>query len=547
MLRDKKRIDFMDVYFSLCMSLITVINLNAVEDHFFLTGYVFVKDVLYFAVFFCLFYATTLAFKYLGSKYDPRPLEKAGEKKFVLPALLMWCAHIPYLIILAPGLLNYDTINQVRDVFDGVSPVPFGFVEGQETVNVFMNAHHPVVIAFLFAAFIKLGVMLGDPGKGLFIYCLLQSLAACFVLSVILTDLENKAKDSGRLFVIKAVRLFFTFTPFIPYYTICMLKNTVHSLLFLILLFGYYKYLNGGEVFSKKGIIFMCVTSLLMCFSQNTGAYVVVLSSILHMIFRKKNRKVFLLNTCLCIAIWFIIVPKVIYPAANIYPGGKQEMLGTCFQQTARLIRDKEDELTDEEKAIISKVLDYEIIKNDYAFDSTDQVKATFNIHVSKADLTAYLKFWIKKGFQHPIIYLRAILPICGNFFAPVSSVQIFDKIPASEGIFENVKQVNPDKLWMGLNDWYYGLTDMPGISILFQVVLYSFWIPAYLLYYCVIKRINKKDGERKPVNGILVPIFIFILMLIVSPVNYSRYALPLIFSSPVCLCMLMPAKNKCG
>ena len=248
MLRDKKRIDFMDVYFSLCMSLITVINQNAVEDHFFLTGYVFVKDVLYFAVFFCLFYATTLAFKYLGSKYDPRPLEKAGEKKFVLPALLMWCAHIPYLIILAPGLLNYDTINQVRDVFDGVSPVPFGFVEGQETVNVFMNAHHPVVIAFLFAAFIKLGVMLGDPGKGLFIYCFLQSLAACFVLSVILTDLENKAKDSGRLFVIKAVRLFFTFTPFIPYYTICMLKNTVHSLLFLILLFGYYKYLKGGDV-----------------------------------------------------------------------------------------------------------------------------------------------------------------------------------------------------------------------------------------------------------------------------------------------------------
>ncbi|WP_026496333.1 DUF6020 family protein [Butyrivibrio sp. WCD3002] len=545
MQRDKKRIDFMDICFSLCMSLITVINLNAVEDHFFLTGYVLVKDMLVFAVFFSLFFASTMALKYIGSKYDPKPLEKAAKKKMVLPAVLMWCAHLPYLLILAPGVLNYDTINQIRDVFDGVSPVPFGFVEGQETVNVFMNAHHPVVIAFLFAAFIKLGVLLGDPGKGLFIYCLIQSLVACFVFSGILTDIENNTKDSGKLFVVKAVRLFFTFSPFVPYYTICMLKNTIHSLLFLILLYGYYRYLEAGEISSVKGNVFMIVTSLLMCFSQNTGAYVVVLSSLLHLIFRKKNRKIFLINTCLCIVVWFIIVPKVIYPAANIYPGGKQEMLGTCFQQTARLVRDREDELTDEEKQIIGKILDYEKIKSDYAFDATDPVKATFNIHATNEDMTAYYKFWIRKGFQHPIIYLRAILPICGNFFAPVSSIQVFDKIPTSEGILENVKQVNPAKLWMGLNDWYYGLRDMPGISILFQVVLYSFWIPAYLLYYNVIKRGYKKSGERKPVNGILVPIFIFILMLVVSPVNYSRYALPLIFSSPVCLCMLMPEKNK--
>ncbi|WP_026669691.1 DUF6020 family protein [Butyrivibrio sp. AE3006] len=545
MLRGEKRIDFMDLCFSFCMSLITVLNVNAVEDHFFLTGYVLVKDMLCFAAFFLLFFASTIVLKYLGSKYKPRPIQKPAGKKVVMSALLMWCAHLPYLLILAPGVLNYDTINQVRDVFDGVSPVPFGFVEGQETINAFMNAHHPVVIAFLFAAFIKLGVILGDPGKGLFIYCLLQSLVACFVFSGILTDLENNAKDAGKQFVVKVVRLFFIFSPFISYYTICMLKNTVHSLLFLILLYGYYKYLEGGEVSSKKGIIFMITTSLLMCFTQNTGAYVVVLSSLLHLVFRKKNRMVFLMNICLCIVVWFIIVPKVIYPAANIYPGGKQEMLGTCFQQTARLVRDREDELTDGDKQIIGRVLDYEKIKSDYAFDATDPVKATFNIHATKEDMKAYYKFWIKKGIQHPIIYLRAILPICGNFFAPVSSVQIFDKIPMSEGIFENVKQVNPSKLWMGLDDWYYELRDMPGISILFQVVLYSFWIPAYLLYYNVIKRWHKNDGERKPVNGILVPIFIFILMLIVSPVNYSRYALPLIFSSPVCLCMLMPAKNK--
>ncbi len=538
---DRKITDRKDVIFSLVMSLITVINYNGYEDHFFLSGFIFVKDSLLFLSFILLFYISLKILRMISaSSIWEKPVREQRKHSVIVGALIMWVLWLPYLLILAPGLMNYDTINQVNDVFDGVSPVPFGFVEGQETVTAFLNAHHPVAISLLFAAFIKLGIILGSAGKGLFIYCLFQSFVAAVVISGILYYFEEKSRSKKSLYTIWGVRLFFMFMPFIPYYMICMLKNTVHSLVFVVFVFCYYLYLDADELDTKRFIISFFILSVLMCITQNTGVYAVLFTCLIHVIFNKKNRKIYLADICLCIVLWFIIVPKVIYPAAQIYPGGKQEMLGTCFQQTARLIRDKEEELTAEDKEIINRVLDYDRIKEEYDTSTTDPVKATYKLNSSSEDLKAYLVFWLKKGIRHPVIYLRAVLPICGNFFAPVSSVQIFDSIPGSEGVFNEVRQTNASKLWMGLNSWYYVLRDLPGISLFFQVVLYAFWIPVYLFYFYVITRKQRSDTV-----WIFTPLFIYILMLVVSPMDYTRYALPLLFGSPIALCIFLLTDDK--
>lgn len=86
-------------------------------------------------------------------------------------------------MIYNPGLVNYDTVNQVLDFMDGVSAVPFGYVGGQEEVVVQYNAHHPVFVTLIFGTFIKIGVILGNPSVGLFMYIIVQMILAAIIFS----------------------------------------------------------------------------------------------------------------------------------------------------------------------------------------------------------------------------------------------------------------------------------------------------------------------------------------------------------------------------
>jgi len=90
-----------------------------------------------------------------------------------------------------PGLVNYDTVNQVLDFMDGVSAVPFGYVGGQEEVVVQYNAHHPVFVTLIFGTFIKIGVILGNPSVGLFMYIIGNSAIGQKVLIKIAMHIEN--------------------------------------------------------------------------------------------------------------------------------------------------------------------------------------------------------------------------------------------------------------------------------------------------------------------------------------------------------------------
>lgn len=53
-----------------------------------------------------------------------------------------------------------------------------------------------------------------------------------------------------------------------------------------------------------------------------------------------------------------------VYPMLNVQKGSTREMLSLPFQQTARYLRDNPQDVTEDEKKIISAVLDYEKIQS---------------------------------------------------------------------------------------------------------------------------------------------------------------------------------------
>ena len=102
--------------------------------------------------------------------------------------VLCW---LPYLLIYAPGLVNFDTINQINDFYDGISPVWFGFVEGQETVVALLNDHHPVFVTVLFSLIMLPWKAAGYPAGGIFCYCLLQMIFGAWVFVGFLSALKR--------------------------------------------------------------------------------------------------------------------------------------------------------------------------------------------------------------------------------------------------------------------------------------------------------------------------------------------------------------------
>ncbi|WP_029323924.1 DUF6020 family protein [Butyrivibrio sp. AE3004] len=535
----------MDAAFSVIMSFIAVFNKNAIVDHLFFNRYDVPRYAFLFLLYMALFFIATriIAMCFL---HEAKKDVVSNERKspHFMAALAMFAAWIPYLLGFLPGVANYDTVNQVNDFFDGVSPVPFGFVKGQETVNVFLNAHHPIVPTFIFSFFVAAGALLGSETLGFLLYILCQMLLGAFLISEILCFLHENAADSRSRLIIKSVRVFFMFMPFVPMYMICMLKNTMHSLLFILYIFVLYRYYLGKDDKPAKSWIVFFIIVLLLCTTLNTGVFVTLFTGIASLFIRKKDSRILLISV-LCAVIWFIVFPKLLYPALNVFPGGKQELYGTLFHQTARLIRDNEEEFTKEDKQIIDAVLDYEKIKENFSFDATDPVKDTFRLHSTDEDMRKYLGLWLRMGIKHPIVYLRATFSICGNFFAPGAGIQIFGDIPQSEGMFGKIHAITPRVFGDKAFSLYYNVTITPFIRLIFQTVIYAFWIPVYLLYVLVIRKKMLGTYESRPEMIILVPLFVSALFLIVSPMNYSRYALCLIFASPIAIALLCTENKK--
>lgn len=441
-------------------------------------------------------------------------------RKQIAGMVLCW---LPYLLVFAPGLVNYDTVNQLNDFFDGVSPVLFGFVEGQETVVALLNDHHPVFVTLLFSLFLLLGKLVRCPGLGIFLYCLCQMIFGACIFVLFLNTLKKWGIGKRVYFGIYA---FLSLSPFVGFYMATMLKNTLHAIIFVWYLWYYLRMINGEyESRWKKGFL---AVSLLLCLTQKTGIWLVLLCDVGLLLQReqRRHRRAILLNAAVAFGVMFLLLPKVVFPILQIYPGGKQEILGTCFQQTAKVVYDGVEEVSKEERQVIDAVFDYDRITELYDPHNTDNIKATFRLHASTEDIRQYLGLWIRWGIRHPIKYLYATLNTCGGYFAPVETISVYEQIPSTDGVFAEIAPVMPTAVLECVTAIYTYLTQLPGVGIAFQAVVYTWWIPLLFLGGLIMQK-------RKRELALCIPIGVNILFLVVSPVYCARYALPLFFAAP--------------
>ena len=440
-------------------------------------------------------------------------------------------------------------------------PCVFGF-DAAVGLRTFMDPdcatcdHHPYFVQLIHALFFSIGSALGHLSVGM---ALLSLLSIAFSSAIILYGLKllERARLPRRWLL--AVALLYALFPLFPYLSVTPTKDGLFAYAFLLYIFTLYE-LNiteGHCLQSRRYLMLHAVAILIACLARHQGIYIVWIESAVLLFLYRRNWSRILLMTIpsLCLLSAY---NRILLPYLNVEPGGKQEVYGTFFQQTAYCLRQHPDDVTREEFAAINKVLDGDSLAARYMFDRTDPVKNGYKYnpwhrlypgapsmfrHINRAsesaDLKDYRSAWMSMGGRHPFTYLEATLGVAAGFFYNFNRL-ILETSPnwasnpaatTSEYRFAHISAVA-----RVYNQRIYSWFKYPVINWFIAIPYYN-WAAIFLLALLF---------YRKDIKGltIFLPVLLSVGILLICPMIYGRYSYPIMMALPLMIALILTKKT---
>ena len=447
--------------------------------------------------------------------------------------LIILICWLPFILSHLPGSVPYDGYYQIN-MFFGVN----------ELTN-----HHPWVLTGFYGILMSIGRTLVSDNFGVFLIISTSSIieALCYAFVC------KKIRSWGTTALFNVFTLaFFSLIPIFGAYAQAVIKDSLFTAFFALFFVDYidicvtyFKNLSLHGI--RKNFSTLFIIELLVCLTRNNGIYIVILADILLPLFIvKKKDKIIAVFLLICIAVSFVVVDKPIATAVGVTPGSVKEVLSIPFQQTARYIQEYPEEITDEEKKTIDKVLSYEIISEKYNPELSDPVKNTFHTEASKQQLMDYFVVWWKMFLKHPGVYLEATFHNTFGYYYPfnncntMGAFQFYTKgEPVATGEFD-IDYIVPEKIRNIAVSYAELWRKVPGTAQLMNPGSYT-WLVLIGIGYLVYKK------RWYGILALIVP-FLNILVCIASPVNgLLRYAMPLIACAPVIIywCIYYRTRKK--
>lgn len=535
----------LSVIYGMCMWTGTVFSHKESWEYFLRNKYVMVLNFLYILgnaiiLFGILLFICHIITQVSGHKGQTK---KSGKRIFATCVLVLFILWLPYYITLWPGTIHGDFPMQVLQLFHYPT-----VLQGQLTsdgVNVLYSNDHPFIHTQLLGIFIKWGIKINNRALGYGIYTFLQMAAYIGGISASITTLYHFDVNHR---ILKITLGIYALVPVFPMYAILVGGDSFFALFFLwfmvgiLWLFG----TSGAVLKNVKFDIFFVIIIFLMAAAKNQGIYVAIICLFLCVICMKKYRIRALITMLIPIFIFQFAYTGLLFKLAHIATVGKQEALSFCFQQTARYVKYHGDEVTEEEKEAIKKVLAYKKLAKKYKPDLADPVKITYKSEATSEDLKNYFKVWFQMGLKHPGEYFQAFFANTYGYYAPMfnnyeglymglSTIRFYrsnrqwaqkvvplsfcDKVDFKEP--ENLSPIRERmKFWMATTyrmpiiNWFYN----PGvITWMILLAFFALWI------------------ERKYTDmAAFLPVFLIICVCLLSPKNNNlRYIYPACVMTP--------------
>ena len=470
------------------------------------------------------------------------------KHSFIIPIIIILICWLPYIVSLYPGVLFQDSTNQIKQYFG--YDVPENSSTNSSNLideNVKITNHHPVVHTVILGLCMQFGKLIGNDNIGLFTYIILQVLLMASTFAYVINFMK-KLKIPNWIRTVAL--LIFALLPIILIYAMEVTKDVPFTCFVILYVILMYKLITNANIkkLTIKDIIKIVILSMLVILFRNNGIYVIIMSLPFIAIFDKTNRKAILITSVIIIALSQIF-NSVLLPALKITPSSIREALCIPFQQTARYVRAYDDEVTEKEKEIIDKVLDYSTLAERYDPTNADAVKNEYNKDATTEDLMNYLKVWFGQFFKHPNVYFQATFNNAYGYFYPESNSRQY----AIDYVVDAYEAINDT----GNFDYHYidGLRDVrvnlkkmaeitqkiPPASWITNVAL-NVWIIIFILFYLMY-------SKRFRYIIYIMPLISIILVCIASPINvYFRYTLPYVFAMPLTVALFIDIiKNNEG
>lgn len=461
--------------------------------------------------------------------------ERISWRSWLLAAGVVALCWLPYYLTFFPGLSNPDTGMQIAWALHRPTEwLQYSAVRGPE---VYATNHHPYFVTCLFGLFAKLGLALGeDITGGVAVYCLLQMLLTALVFTFVWYYLRRLGLPEGWF---RGGLVFTALFPLFPLYGITMLKDSLFSLACLVFSLALFEIARtrGAALRGKWFCALTFLAALLVALTKNQGVYIVAAAGVVCLVlcrFRLRALVSLLVPVVLFQWVWM----QLLLPAWNVAPGGRQEVLGLLFQQTARYVKEYPEDVTAEEEGDIRAVLDYDRLAELYKPHLADPVKFTFRQDATDEELSAYYHAWSQMLRRHPEVYIQAFLHnIYGSFYLGHETALSYTSFDNRETapypelcVPSTPRQAAAEAVFQVL---LRAVQHIPVLGLLFRVGAYP-WLVLFLFLDVL---------RRRQLTPILaqVPAILSVAVLFLAPVSGSyRYAMPLEYLAPLLLSVRM-------
>lgn len=446
-------------------------------------------------------------------------IEKGKTGSFINKHFGLFCfvtilvAWIVFMLPFFPGSIPHDGRYQFNQFF-GYTP---------------MNTHHPYFATAIMGSIYSLGRDLFGYIGGCVFYVLFQAVIGAAVFSRVCVFAREK---TGNKYIYSAILVFYAVTPMWWSYVQTLDKDAMHFIMFTLFVLQVIRIaFEDNKKIYEYIILFVAAVG---CSMYRHDAKFIIIPALIIMVLCGKN---IIHTVAASILITGTIFLSGFYVSniLNLESDSQVEAFSVPLQQTARLVRDHEDELTDEEKNTIDRIVDYDGIAERYNPDNADPVKDRDKTTMSQEEWDDFWELWLDKLQEHPETYISATVNNTYGYFYPfyhftgLSTYQLYIKPPFNEedkaGDYA-VYSFDDD-----VRDVAYRLTyswdKIPVISLLTGSGLYTF-----IFVFLIGDAIRRK--KLRYLSMFLIPL-LCIGVCIISPINgFIRYSLPIMAITPI-------------
>ena len=475
----------------------------------FLGGFIIFKNIL-----------LTINAYHLPTK---KPTKKSTRFFWILFLIISAAYLLIFFTSFYPGTLTEDSINEVGQMLSGQ-----------------YSNHHPFFYTILVQLFVGIGTNLfNDINLGISFFIVFQIL----LFAITFTYMAKTLFEIG--ISKKFLSFFFLALLLLPYnifYSFTMWKDILFAIFFTLFIISTYRYLKPISN-NLPTLLIIIISALAVCLFRSNGLFAFIIATVTFpIIFCKQHLKLFF--TFCGIIIVALILKGPVLKALNVSQPDRVESLSIPMQQISRVIVEKNDEISEDDRKTIENVISLDDVIAHYNPIIHDPIKNTIREHGDQDYINEhFLDFvflYLRWGIKYPMLYVNAWIDQTRGYWNGGYDYWIWRDVVTDNDYSIEKKSVLPfvNKVIGAYGEMFKNLG--------FLQPLISIGLAVWALFFIIYRSIKHHD---KLMIFIVSPLFTtWLSLLIATPVFCEfRYIYYLFLTLPFILMISLtnkPSKN---